>query len=191
MNNNKYKNLEAVVIGVSAGGLQLLGKLLERLPPEFRLPLIVVQHRAPESSEQLEQVLQARCRLRVKQADEKEPILGGTAYFAPPDYHLLVETDRTFSLSYDPPVNFSRPSIDVLFETAAATYDSRLVAIILTGASNDGTEGIRQVKSRGGLTIAQNPETAPYPYMPQSAINSGEVMQVLDPEQIGNFLLDL
>src|SRR5688572_2618168 len=133
---------EAVVIGASAGGLLAIPRILQDLPRTFGIPLIVVQHRARDSQELFEDVLQQRCAISIKQADEKEIIKPGHVYIAPPDYHLLVETDRSFSLSTDPPVKFSRPSIDVLFESAATTYRRNLAGIILTGSNTDGANGI-------------------------------------------------
>src|SRR5215210_1601356 len=135
------RKYEAVVIGVSAGGLNALSEILSKLPVHFSMPVIIVQHRMKDDNQLLEEVLQSRCSIRVKQADEKEIIRSGMVYTAPANYHLLVETDRTFSLSNDALENFSRPSIDVLFETAAEVYKNELIGIILTGASNDGAKG--------------------------------------------------
>jgi two-component system chemotaxis response regulator CheB len=112
-------------------------------------------------------------------------------YFAPPDYHLLIENDRSFSLSFDAPVNYSRPSIDVLFETAADVYKNRLLGIILTGANSDGSGGIKKISMMGGVTIAQSPETADYPEMPKAAINTGYVRYSKTPEEISQYLLAL
>jgi two-component system, chemotaxis family, protein-glutamate methylesterase/glutaminase len=133
---------EAIVIGTSAGGLHAVSSILPVLPGEYPLPIIIVQHRAKDSKELLEDVLQYKTKLKVKQIDEKERIGAGFVYLAPPDYHLLIEKDRTFSLSADPPVMYSRPSIDVLFESAAIVYREKLVAIILTGANHDGAKGM-------------------------------------------------
>jgi two-component system chemotaxis response regulator CheB len=137
----------------------------------------------------LEEILQEKCKIRVQQADEKEEIKNGVAYIAPPDYHLLVETDMTFSLTTDEKVNFSRPAIDVLFETAADVYKNKLVGVVLTGANNDGCRGIEAIHRYGGVTIAQDPLEAEFPSMPQAAISSGAVMKVLTLNDIKNFLL--
>ncbi len=182
--------VDAIVIGASAGGLYVMIRILQLLPVSFNKPVIVVQHRSRDERSLLEEVLQQKCEVKIKQADEKELIQPGTVYFAPPDYHLLIENDRSFSLSFDAPVNYSRPSIDVLFETAADVYKESLVAIILTGANKDGANGIKKIASLGGTTIAQAPETADYPEMPKAAISTGYVQHVLDPEAIGQFLLD-
>lgn len=184
---SKYR---AIVIGTSAGGLGALSSIVSALPRDFGIPVIVVQHRHKDQRTLLEEILQAKSEIIVKQADEKEPVNGGTVYIAPPDYHLLVENDRTFSLTYDPHVAHSRPSIDVLFETAAAVYKSTLVGVLLTGANRDGTTGMRAIKSAKGLTIAQSPQEADYPYMPQAAIDSGCVDMILTLKEIQQFLLE-
>jgi two-component system chemotaxis response regulator CheB len=158
------------------------------LPESFDIPIIIVQHRMKGDSALLEEVLQVKCALTVKQADEKESIESGMVYTAPPGYHLLVEKDRSLSLSCDPPIGYSRPSIDVLFETAAAAYKDGLTAIILTGANGDGAGGIRHVRRYGGTTIAQDPGTAEHSFMPQAAVNTGDVQHVLRLEAIGDFL---
>jgi two-component system, chemotaxis family, protein-glutamate methylesterase/glutaminase len=185
------KEYDAIVIGTSAGGLHVMTRILKPLPAHFPLPIMVVQHRAKDERNLLEEVLQQKCEVRIKQADEKESIESGVVYFAPPDYHLLIENDRTFSLSFDAAVNFSRPSIDVLFETAADVFKERLLGIILTGANNDGAAGIRKISMRGGITIAQSPETADYADMPKAAINTGYVRHVMSPEEISRYLLAL
>jgi two-component system chemotaxis response regulator CheB len=189
MEENKV--FDAIVIGTSAGGLHVMTRILKPLPADFPLPIIVVQHRAKDERNLLEEVLQQKCQVRIKQADEKESIEDGVVYFAPPDYHLLIENDRTFSLSFDAAVNFSRPSIDVLFETAADVFKERLLGIILTGANNDGAAGIRKISMRGGITIAQSPETADYADMPKAAINTGYVRHIMSPDEISQYLLAL
>jgi len=180
---------DAVVIGASAGGLYALTSILQPLPPDYPMPVIVVQHRSKDERSLLEEILQQKCKVRIKQADEKELIQNGTVYIAPPDYHLLIERNGTFSLSHDAPVNYSRPSIDVLFETAAEVFKQRLLGIILTGANSDGAEGIKKISLLGGTAIAQQPETADSPEMPRAAINTGHVHYILETKAIGNFLL--
>jgi len=180
----------AIVIGTSAGGLRALATLLEELPENYRMPVIVVQHRlGNDRGKLLEEVLQQKCKIMVRQADEKENIMNACVYVAPPDYHLLVGDDRTFSLSADEKVNYARPSIDVLFETAAEVYRDKLVGIILTGANVDGQYGIEMVKRYRGLTIAHDPEEAEYPEMPKAAIASGSVDRILSLNEIKKFLL--
>ena len=183
--------IEAVVIGTSAGGLHALSTLLESLPENYPLPVIIVQHRANDDRTLLEDVLSQKCKIRIRQAEEKEKIQNGVVYFAPPDYHLLIEKDRTFSLTSDARVNYSRPAIDVLFETAAFAFNHKLLAIILTGANHDGTAGIKRVRKNGGTTIAQDPEEALYPAMPRAAVETGCVQHVLPLTGIRDLLMNL
>lgn len=179
---------EAIVVGASAGGLYALADLLQLLPPDFCLPLIIVQHRSKDSGALLEEVLQSKCRLTVKQADEKERVVPGFVYVAPPNYHLLIEHDRTFSLSADILVGFSRPSIDVLFESAADVYRERLIGVVLTGSNSDGARGVRTIFTAQGVTIAQDPQEAQFPPMPLAAIQTGCVRHKLTIASIGQFL---
>lgn len=188
MSGNKY---EAIVVGTSAGGFLAVTSILGNLPPDFSIPVIVVQHRAKESHTLLEEVLQRKCRIAIRQADEKERIESATVYIAPPDYHLLIETDRTFSLSSDAPVQFSRPSIDVLFETAALTYKDKLIGIILTGSNSDGAAGISAIRRMGGLTVAQDPKEAQYALMTQASIDTNDVQHIWRLQEIGDFLQSL
>jgi two-component system chemotaxis response regulator CheB len=188
---NSNKRYEAIVIGVSAGGLNALKTLLPGLPEDFALPIIIVQHVGADSGNIWISILNNACKLEVKEADEKETIEKGKVYIAPPNYHLLIEKDRTFSLSADKRVNYARPSIDVLFETAACAYKSRLVGMILTGANSDGTNGLKKIKEMGGLTIAQDPDTAESSYMPASAIENVRVDYVLPLEDLKEMFLKL
>ncbi|MBA3018127.1 MAG: chemotaxis protein CheB [Proteobacteria bacterium] len=182
---------EAIVIGVSSGGMITLDKILRHLPSDFALSIIIVQHQHPESDDFLARFLDARCSLTVKQADEKEIIMPGKIYIAPPNYHLLVEEDKTLSLSTNKHVNFARPSIDVLFETAADVFGEKLVGIILTGANEDGSRGLKKIKESGGLTIVQDPDTAEVATMPKAAIASTKVDYILPLENIGPFICSL
>jgi two-component system chemotaxis response regulator CheB len=185
------KKFNAIVIGTSAGGLSALSALLEKLPPDYPLPIIVVQHRAKDQKDLLEEVLQLKCKIRIKQADEKEKIEKSIVYIAPPDYHLLIENDLTFSLSSDELVSYSRPSIDVLFESAAISYREALIGIILTGANNDGASGLQNIKKYGGLTMAQSPAEAQFPQMPSAAIDKGGAMLILTLKEIQKNMLDI
>jgi len=187
LNDKKY---DAIVIGTSAGGLYALIALLQNLPPAYPIPIIIVQHRAKDQKDLLEEVLQSKTKIKVKQADEKEVINAGCVYIAPPDYHLLIERDKTFSLSSDELVHYSRPSIDVLFESAALVYGKRLVGIVLTGANNDGAEGVKAINRFGGFVIAQHPADADYPLMPKAAIETKKVEYVWTLSQIQKFLLE-
>jgi two-component system chemotaxis response regulator CheB len=161
---------KAIVIGASAGALDALSVILSALDAEFKLPIFVVIHIPPDKKSVFAELFQAKCRINAVQVEDKEPINGGTVYFAPPDYHLLVETNQTLSLSLDEPVLFSRPSINVLFESAADAYGLSLIGIVLTGANHDGAAGLRAVLSAGGTAIVQDPESAFARAMPEAAI---------------------
>jgi two-component system chemotaxis response regulator CheB len=162
--------IEALAIGASAGGVQAVGALLESLPLDFGAAVLVVLHLPPGSRSALASVFGFRCKLPIAEAEDKESIAPGRVYIAPADYHLLVEPGRTLSLSGDPPVNYSRPSIDVLFESAALAYRDRLLGVILTGANGDGAEGLRMVRACGGLAWVQDPKSALADAMPAAAI---------------------
>ena len=182
-------NYQAVVVGVSAGGFKAIQKFLYKLPSTFTIPIIIVQHREKSpANNYLVKVLAEISKLKIKEADEKEIIKNGTVYLAPPNYHLLIEKNHTFSLSVSEPVCFARPSIDVLFETAARAYNSHLIGIILTGANKDGSQGIKAIKKRGGMTIVQNPNTAEVPIMPKAAIATNSIDFILNLENIASFL---
>ena len=188
---DRDKKFQAIVIGASAGGLYALITLFEQLPADYSIPVMVVQHRSKDQKDLLEQVLQHKCKITIKQADEKEDIKSGFVYIAPPGYHLLVEQDQTFSLSSDEHVSFSKPSVDVLFESASEVYGKKLVGIVLTGANNDGAAGIATIKKYGGLTIAQFPSEAQYPFMPQAAIDRGGVNCIWTLKEIQKLLHEL
>lgn len=162
--------LAAVVIGASAGGVQALRSVLECLPASFAAPVFVVQHVPRDQPSGIPALLAGYCALPVIEADDKQPILGGRVVFAPPDYHLLIENRDTVALSMDEPVVFSRPSIDVLFESAATVFAEDLLAILLTGASSDGSEGLAAVRQAGGKAWVQCPSEAAAPVMPRSAL---------------------
>ena len=182
---------EAIVIGASTGGLNALQTVIEPIPADFSLPIIVVQHRLPALNDFLVFSLNASGQLTVKEAAEKEAIQPGIVYIGPANYHLLVERDKTLSLSIDAKVCYSRPAIDVLFETAAETYRSGLVGIILTGANEDGTAGLKKIKQHGGLTVAQNPATAEAALMPASAIRENIVDKICSLTEISALLIQL
>jgi two-component system chemotaxis response regulator CheB len=181
----------AIVIGASAGGLEAVGTVLDALPEDFAVPIVVVQHIPANAGDALPRRFQRHCRLPVHEAEDKEPVAGGNVFIAPPDFHLMIEPERRFSLSREERVNFSRPSIDVLFETAAEAYCSELVGVILTGASADGAAGLARVKRMGGLSIVQDPETAEVDIMPRAALNACDADRVLPLAEIGPFLISL
>lgn len=184
------KAYELVVIGCSMGGMHALQILFRALGPDFPLPIAVVQHRYRTSNEGLPAYFRRNTRLQVVDATDKEYLRPGTVYFAPADYHLLVEYGE-LSLSIDAAVAYSRPSIDVLFESAADAYAERLIAIVLTGANSDGARGVARIKKKGGFVIVQDPETADSPEMPRAAIGATRVDRILPLERIGPFLAEL
>lgn len=179
-----------VVVGTSLGGLSALRIMLQALPGDFNVAIAIVQHRDRRSGEALSRTLQQESRLPILDVEDKQPIRPGYAYLAPADYHLLVEPGQ-FSLSVDPPVCFAKPSIDVLFESAAEVYQSTTIGIILTGANQDGAEGLAKIKARGGYTIVQDPRTAECPVMPEAALAKSVVDRVLPLEQISPLLVKL
>ncbi len=160
----------AVVIGASAGAIDALSAILPTLTAAFPLPIIIVVHVPANRQSMLAELFANRCQLAVKEAEDKESIRPGTIYFAPSDYHLLVEADFTLSLSSDEPVLYSRPAIDVLFQSAADAYGDGLIGIILTGANSDGAEGLRAVLAAGGTGFVQDPTTAQGTAMPRAAL---------------------
>lgn len=160
----------AIVIGTSAGGLESLKQLIAPLPPSFSTPIIIVQHLLAKSESYLVPALQEHCALPVVEAGFNQPITHGTIFVAPPDYHLLVETNSQFCLSQDTPVNFSMPSIDVLFTSAADVFGDKLIGIVLTGCNSDGTAGLAYIKRNNGYTIVQSPIDATFAEMPSNAI---------------------
>jgi len=159
-----------VTIGVSAGGMSALMILFKDFRSDFPVPIVVVQHEKADSGDILAGLLNSKTELSVKTAEEKEELKAGFVYICPANYHILIEENKTVSLSIEPPVNHARPSIDVLFETAAMAYGSELIGVVLTGASADGAKGLVQIKNYGGYTIVQDPETAYSRYMPDAAI---------------------
>jgi two-component system chemotaxis response regulator CheB len=184
--------VELIAIGCSLGGMYALEAILGRLPSDFDVPIVVAQHRHRKSGENLPAYLRRVTRLPVADADDKQWIEPGHVYLAPADYHLLVQKEREkgeLSLSVDEAVRHSRPSIDVLFESAADAYGAGLIGVVLTGANDDGARGARRIKTRGGIVVAQDPETAEASAMPAAAIRTGAVDQILPLDQIASFLI--
>lgn len=179
----------AVVIGASAGGINAIKTILLRLPKEFPHPIIIVQHISADSENYIVEHLDKICSIKVREAEDKMLPFPGVAYFAPPNYHLLIEKTGEFTLTTDEKVNFARPSIDVLFETAADVYGSELTGIILTGANNDGAHGLKCIKEHGGFTVVQEPKTAEVSTMPVHAIKTSKIDLILSIDQIIEFLL--
>ncbi|MBF0438274.1 MAG: chemotaxis protein CheB [Magnetococcales bacterium] len=181
----------AIVIGCSAGGLQALRTLLPELPPTYPLPILVVQHIPANSTGLHTTLLNHFCQLPILEANDKDPIRPGWVHFAPAGYHLLVEPNETIALSIDPKVNHSRPSIDLLFESAADVYQKGLIGVLLTGASQDGAQGLLKILHRGGITLVQDPKTAEAPLMPRFAIAIGAATKTLSLKEIGHTLKQL
>ncbi len=183
--------VKAVAIGASAGAVQALLAVLPALPVGFPLPVLVVVHVPPDRANVLVPLFQSKCRLTVKEADDKEPVVPGVIYFAPSDYHLLVEADETLALSTDEWVNYSRPSIDVLFESAADAYGPALVGVILTGANNDGAAGLKAVMDAGGLAIVEEPGNAYASAMPDAALEACPAATTMSLDAIASYLPSL
>ncbi|MBL1178090.1 chemotaxis protein CheB [Pantanalinema sp. GBBB05] len=181
---------DLVAIGTSLGGLSALRTILQALPNGFPAAIAIVQHRHKESANILATYLQQFTSLPVSEVEDKQEILRGQVYIAPADYHLLVEPGY-FSLSTDDPVSYARPSIDVLLESAADAYANRTVGIVLTGANQDGVQGLAAIKQQGGITIVQSPETADSPVLPTAAIAAVAVDWVLPLGQIAAHLVQL
>ncbi|HEY0463135.1 MAG TPA: chemotaxis protein CheB [Polyangiaceae bacterium] len=162
---------EALIMGASAGAVEALSQLLPAVPESARIPVVVIVHLPPNRASLLPEVFAARCLARVLEPEDKQPVTAGSIWFAPANYHLLFEADRSFAFSTDLPVNFSRPSIDVSFESAADVFGERLCCVVLTGANDDGAQGASVVRQKGGLVIVQDPNTAEAKQMPNAAIS--------------------
>jgi two-component system, chemotaxis family, protein-glutamate methylesterase/glutaminase len=180
---------ELIVVGCSLGGMNAMRTLLCALPRNFRVPLAVVQHRHKQSDGGLPSFLYRECKLPVVDVEDKQWIKPGMVYLAPANYHLLVAKGE-FNLSVDAAVRQSRPSVDVLFESAADAYGPRLIAVVLTGANADGARGAQRVKQRGGMVIVQDPETAEASEMPRAVIATGTVDRILRLKEIAPFLVE-
>jgi two-component system chemotaxis response regulator CheB len=170
---------DAVAVGASAGGIDALFTLFDQLPADMRASIVTVLHLPEQHESRLVQVFANRLQVPVLEAQPHAPVAAGTVYFAPPGYHLLVEADHSFSLSCEPPVLFSRPSIDVLLESCADAWGERLVGIMLTGANDDGAKGLARIAGLGGLTAVQDPAEAAHPAMPTAAIRAADPDYVL------------
>jgi two-component system chemotaxis response regulator CheB len=191
LNADTSRSIEAVVIGASAGGVEAVGTLLDALPQSFGAAVAVVIHIPAANDSLLPRVLGARCPLPLRDVADKEAVESGTVYIAPPGYHLMIEPQKTFALSLDEPVHFSRPSIDMLFESAAHAYRERLLAIVLTGANADGAEGLRIVRELGGVAWVQEPQGAYAPTMPAAAIARAGADRILSVPQMASALAAL
>jgi two-component system, chemotaxis family, protein-glutamate methylesterase/glutaminase len=181
---NRYQLL---IIGGSAGSLEVLVQLLPALDKNLQLAIVVVMHRKPGES-LLVSLLSSKTTWSVKEVEEKESVEPQTIYVAPSDYHLLFENDRTFSLDASEKVHYSRPSIDVSFESAAEVFGASVIAVLLSGANADGAEGLERIRNVGGITIVQDPSEASVSYMPQQAIDSFNVDYVADTSMISEVI---
>ena len=188
---NKKVTYKALVIGVSAGGLNALTKIIPKLPKNFPVPIVIVQHRKHESDDYLIPYLNERSALKVVSVTIGKQLEAGFIYIAPSGYHLFIERDATFSLSIDAQVNYSIPSIDVLFDSAAICYQESLIGLILTGANRDGSLGLKNINFYHGLSLVQQPDTAEYPAMPMAAIELSQVDHIIPLDDIASFLITL
>ena len=180
--------VDAVVIGASAGGIQALSVLLPALPPDLRAAVFIVLHLPRDKPSLLADIFSRKCAVPVREAEDKESVVPGTVYFAPTNYHLLLDQGPQLALSADDPVHHSRPSIDILFESAADIYGDRLLGIILTGANEDGASGLAAIHDHGGVTVVEHPETAHSPQMAMSALKLRPADLILPLEQIALLL---
>lgn len=184
-------NCKALIIGGSAGSLDVLLKLLPDIDSSLDFPIIIVLHRKSGKESLLTDLLSNKTTMRVKEIEEKEEIKPAVIYLAPPNYHLLLEKNETFSLDASEKINFSRPSIDVTFESAAEVYRENLVCLLLSGANSDGTQGLQKVKKKGGRAIIQNPDSAIVPFMPEYALDHLEIDAVLDLKDMAQYINQL
>jgi len=180
-----------LVIGGSAGSLRVILSLLAAIGEGFPMPVLIVLHRNGGSESSLEDIFSSRTSLPIREVEEKDPLRAGTIYFCPADYHVLLEKDYSFSLDYSERVQFSRPSIDVTFRSAADIFGPGLICLLLSGGNSDGAEGMQYAQERGGLTAVQDPTTADVPYMPQQAINRMKVDFIVPTDEIPRFVRQL
>ena len=181
-----------IAIGGSAGSLPIVLNILQHISRGYMIPIVIVLHRLKNTPSEMDKIVSiTRSDLKLREPDDKEPVEPGYIYIAPANYHLLIETDRSFGLDYSEPVQYSRPSIDVTFESIAAVYGPGATAILLSGANNDGSEGIARIIEKGGTGIIQAPFTSEYPVMPNAAIRKNASARVYTPQEIFNYLEDL
>ena len=182
---------DIVALATSAGGLKALSEVLSNLPADFPIPIVVVQHLDPRHRSLMADILTRRTPLPVKQAEEGESLQPGTVYIAPPNRHLLVNSDCTLSLTQTELVHFVRPSADLLFDSVAASHQERSIAVVLTGTGSDGVMGVQAIKKMGGTVIAQDAETAEFSGMPNAAIQTGSVDFILSLAEVAPALITL
>ena len=180
-----------VVIGGSSGSLEVIMQILGRLPNNYPIPVLLIIHRGYSADSMLLDLLGSKSNNPVREVEEKDKILPSFVYLAPADYHVLIEKDQTFTLDYSEKVNFSRPSIDVSFISAAMVYGERLTGILLSGANDDGSEGLKQIKEHGGYTIVQHPDEAMVSFMPLQATYKSDIDEQLVTDKISVYLTSL
>lgn len=185
------KDCDALVIGGSAGSLDVLLKVLPAINLSIHFPIIIVLHRKPGTDNLLTGLLRSRTKLTVKEVEEKEIIRDAILYIAPSDYHLLIEKNHTFSLDNSEKVNFCRPAIDVVFQSAADIYKEKLVCFLLSGSNEDGVKGLQEVKRLGGRAVIQNPTSAAVSYMPAQAALNVEIDEILEIDEMANYINQL
>jgi two-component system chemotaxis response regulator CheB len=185
---NKYKIL---AVGGSAGSLDAVLKIVTALPANTHLSMVIIVHRKSDGESILTDLLSTRTNLNVKEIEDKEPIMPATVYIAPADYHLLIENEDLFSLDLSEKIHYSRPSIDVGFESIAQVFGKAAIGILLSGANADGAEGLNQIKQAGGFTIVQDPKSADVAFMPQQALEIMQPDKVLSSSDIATFIKDL
>lgn len=185
------KPYKCIVIGGSAGSLQVIMAFLAAIPADLPLPILIVLHRNKGFESSLDELFSSRTMAPVKEVEEKDIAAPGTVYICPADYHVLLETDHSFSLDYSERVNYSRPSIDVTFCSAADSFGEGLIALLLSGGNADGVEGLEYIRAKGGVAIVQDPDTADVPFMPQQAINKGCIDYIVPADEIPAFIMGL
>jgi two-component system chemotaxis response regulator CheB len=188
MAKDNVRNYNVVAIGGSAGSLDVILKIVSMVPPDTKAAIIIIVHRKNDPDSILPELVSGRTKLTVVEVEDKQPLLPGGFYIAPPDYHLLLEDRYTFSLDGSEKVHYSRPSIDVTFESVAETFGSSVIGVLLSGANADGAAGLYKIKEAGGFTIVQDPDTAQMRFMPMQAIKLGNVDAVLEATGIGELI---
>jgi len=189
MEKNKMTDkISFICIGGSAGSLQVILKIFRHIHEGFSIPILLIIHRNNSYDSSLDELLSFKTDLQVKEVEDKDPVIPGHIYVCPADYHVLMESTHQFSLDYSEKINYSRPSIDVAFKSVAEVYQNELLAILLSGANADGTEGLRRVKETGGKIIIQNPEDAEISYMPEHALKKIKADKILTADELGPFI---
>lgn len=185
-------NVKCILIGGSAGCGALIQKIFASIPVNFKIPIVIVRHiRHDDIDNSYSKLLSEKYSLKVVEPEDKEPINNSTIYIAPPGYHLMIEPSKIFSLNIDERVHYSRPSIDVLFESGAKAYKSEVLGILLSGSNSDGAFGIKEINKHNGLTVVQDPKTAEFPFMPESALMDGTVNYILHIDEIVNLIIEI